>query len=148
MLSLTKIFHFETGHALHRYEGACRNIHGHSYELRVSVTIARQSEDYLPPPGFIVDFKDIKKIVQTGIVDYFDHKLVLSEAYVAAHPDVGSLKNLIIWNFEPSAENILLFIRNTLVAMIPPNVQLQKILLYETRSSFVEWEADRANIPS
>jgi len=142
MLSLTKIFHFETGHALHRYEGACRHIHGHSYELRVTVTIAEQSENYLPPPGFIVDFKDVKKIVQSGVVDYLDHKLVLSKAYLAAHPEVEQLENLIIWDFEPSAENILLYIRNTLAAMMPSSVQLRKILLYETKSSFVEWEAD------
>lgn len=140
MLYLTKIFHFETGHALHQYEGACRNIHGHSYELRVSVTISKQSEEYLPPPGFIVDFKEIKRIVTLNIVDFLDHKLILSEAYVKEHPHSAELENLIVWDFEPSAENILLFIKNTLKDLLPGTIQLKKLLLYETKSSFVEWE--------
>ena len=140
MLSLTKVFHFETGHALHNYEGACKNIHGHSYELRVSITTAsNQSDQYLPAPGFIIDFKEIKKIVNHSIVDLLDHKLILSNAYLENHPELSELENLIKWDFEPSAENILLFIRATLFAHLPKEIKLRKLLLFETKSSFVEW---------
>jgi|SRR5690606_4479962 6-pyruvoyltetrahydropterin/6-carboxytetrahydropterin synthase len=139
MLSLTKVFHFETGHALNEYEGACKNIHGHSYELRVSVTTSNQSDDFLPAPGFIIDFKEIKKIVTQKIVDHLDHKLILSKAYLQKHPQFNELENLIIWDFEPSAENILLFIKNTLFNEFPEEIKLRKLLLYETKSSFVEW---------
>lgn len=139
MLSLTKVFHFETGHALNEYEGACKNIHGHSYELRVSVTTSNQSDDFLPAPGFIIDFKEIKKIVTQKIVDHLDHKLILSKAYLQKHPQFNELENLIIWDFEPSAENILLFIKNTLFNEFPEEIKLSKLLLYETKSSFVEW---------
>lgn len=139
MLSLTKVFHFETGHALNEYEGACKNIHGHSYELRVSVATSNQSDDFLPAPGFIIDFKEIKKIVTQKIVDHLDHKLILSKAYLQKHPQFNELENLIIWDFEPSAENILLFIKNTLFNEFPEEIKLRKLLLYETKSSFVEW---------
>lgn len=139
MLSLTKVFHFETGHALNEYEGACKNIHGHSYELRVSVTTSNQSGDFLSAPGFIIDFKEIKKIVTQKIVDHLDHKLILSKAYLQKHPQFNDLENLIIWDFEPSAENILLFIKNTLFYEFPEEIKLRKLLLYETKSSFVEW---------
>lgn len=139
MLSLTKVFHFETGHALNEYEGACKNIHGHSYELRVSVTTSNQTDDFLPAPGFIIDFKEIKKIVTQKIVDHLDHKLILSKAYLQKHPQFNDLENLIIWDFEPSAENILLFIKNTLSNEFPEEIKLRKLLLYETKSSFVEW---------
>lgn len=140
MLSLTKVFHFETGHALHNYEGACKNIHGHSYELRVSITTSStQKDQYLPAPGFIIDFKEIKKIVNKSIVDLLDHKLILSTDYLYHHPELKELDNLIIWNFEPSAENILLFIRNTLITELPKEIKLTKLMLYETKSSFVEW---------
>lgn len=122
MLSLTKVFHFETGHALNEYEGACKNIHGHSYELRVSVTTSNQSDDFLPAPGFIIDFKEIKKIVTQKIVDHLDHKLILSKAYLQKHPQFNELENLIIWDFEPSAENILLFIKNTLFNEFPEEI--------------------------
>lgn len=140
MLSLTKIFHFETGHALSEYEGACKNIHGHSYELRVSITTtAKQSDEFLPAPGFIIDFKEIKKIVNTCIVDRLDHMLILSSAYLKKHPNLTGLENLIEWECEPSAENILLFIRKTLLENLPENIKLKKLMLYETKSSFVEW---------
>lgn len=140
MLSLTKVFHFETGHALHNYEGACKNIHGHSYELRVSITTSSiQTDQYLPAPGFIIDFKEIKKIVNKSIVDLLDHKLILSTDYLLHHPELKDLDNLIIWDFEPSAENILLFIKNTLIIKLPKEIKLTKLLLYETKSSFVEW---------
>lgn len=142
MLSLTKVFHFETGHALHEYEGACKNIHGHSYELHVSVTISNQSGDFLPAPGFIIDFKDIKKIVNKSIVDHLDHKLILSKAYLQKHPEFNGLENLIRWEFEPSAENILLFIRNTLFQGFQKDVKLKRLLLFETKSSFVEWNEE------
>lgn len=143
MLSLTKVFHFETGHALNEYEGACKNIHGHSYELRVSVTTSNQSDGFLPAPGFIIDFKEIKKIVTQKIVDHLDHKLILSKAYLQKHPQFNGLENLIIWDFEPSAENILLFIKNTLFNEFPEEIKLRKLLLYETKSSFVEWNETR-----
>src|SRR5690606_28481057 len=120
MLSLTKIFHFETGHALSEYTGACKNIHGHSYELNVTITTAiSQTDQYLPAPGFIIDFKEIKKIVNTCVVDQLDHKLILSTAYLNSHPQLIDLENLIQWDFEPSAENILLFIRNALFKQLP-----------------------------
>lgn len=140
MLSLTKVFHFETGHALHNYEGACKNIHGHSYELRVSITTSSSQKDqYLAAPGFIIDFKEIKKIVNKSVVGLLDHKLILSADYLHHHPELKELENLIIWEFEPSAENILLFIRNTLLQELPNEIKLTKLLLYETKSSFVEW---------
>lgn len=140
MLSLTKVFHFETGHALHNYEGACKNIHGHSYELHVSITTAvTQSDQYLPAPGFIIDFKEIKKIVNRSVVDLLDHKLILSNDYLENNPELKDLENLIKWDFEPSAENILLFIRATLFSHLPKEIKLRKLLLFETKSSFVEW---------
>lgn len=140
MLSLTKIFHFETGHALSEYTGACKNIHGHSYELHVSITTAaNQTDKYLPAPGFIIDFKEIKKIVNTCVVDQLDHMLILSTDYLENHPELTNLDNLIQWDFEPSAENMLLFIRNTLFQHLPPTIKLKKLLLFETNSSFVEW---------
>lgn len=139
MLSLTKVFHFETGHALNEYEGACKDIHGHSYELHVSITTSNPPTDFLPAPGFIIDFKEIKKIVKDKIVDFLDHKLILSTTYLEKHPELKELNNLIKWNFEPSAENILLFIRNTLANEFPRDIRLKKLLLYETKSSFVEW---------
>ena len=139
MLQLTKIFPFETAHAVHGYDGPCKNIHGHSYELHVTVAAQELVEDYIAPPGFLIDFKDIKRIVKAEIVDYFDHKLVLSRLYLAAHPEIAAHENLIIWDQEPSAENILLYTRKQLNKILPENIKIRSMRLYETRTSYAEW---------
>ena len=141
MLQITKIFRFEMAHAVFGYKGKCQHIHGHSYVLHVSVTDQTTPDNFIASPGFIIDFKEIKKIVTHKVVDHLDHKLILSKAYLQKKPEFDGLENLIIWDFEPSAENILLFIKNTLVNEFPKEIKLKKLLLYETKSSFVEWNA-------
>ncbi|HET7115919.1 MAG TPA: 6-carboxytetrahydropterin synthase, partial [Hanamia sp.] len=82
MISVTKIFNFEMAHALHNYEGSCANIHGHSYILHVTVKSTKERESELVPPGFIIDFKELKEIVNTKVISLLDHKLVLSFEYM------------------------------------------------------------------
>ena len=75
-------------HAIHGYQGACKNIHGHSYELHVTLGTSSVQKEYIPSPGFIIDFKQIKNLVNTTVIEKFDHSLVLSEAYLKEHPEV------------------------------------------------------------
>ena len=140
MLQVTKIFRFETAHAIHGYDGHCKNIHGHSYVLHVTVGRDIDDVDFLVKPGFVIDFKDLKKMVNTIIVDQFDHHLVLSEDFLAEHPNTGSPENLIVWKMEPTAENILLYIRNVLLQKLPSGIKLRKLKIYETSDSYAEWE--------
>jgi 6-pyruvoyltetrahydropterin/6-carboxytetrahydropterin synthase len=64
MLSVTKIFDFEMAHAIHGYKGSCQYIHGHSYQLHVTVAAVKPVEGYIPAPGIMIDFKDLKKILK------------------------------------------------------------------------------------
>ncbi len=139
MLKLTKIFHFETAHAIHGYDGACKNIHGHSYELHVTVVADTDYEDFIPAPGFIIDFKEIKKVVKEKVIQNFDHKLILSQAYIAHHQMTNKAENLIIWEAEPTAENILLHIKDSLQKALPNHIQVDHLKLYETKDSYAEW---------
>ncbi|MBN8835960.1 MAG: 6-carboxytetrahydropterin synthase [Sphingobacteriia bacterium] len=139
MLRLTKIFYFETAHAIYGYEGKCKNIHGHSYKLEVTVATTSSGEDYIPSPGFIIDFKDLKQIVRSTIVDHFDHKLILSEQYLKANPGIEKQDSLVIWNVEPTAENILVYIKKHIEKELPANTNLACLRLYETESSYAEW---------
>jgi len=59
VLELTKIFHFEMARAIHSYAGACKNIHGHFYELQVTVSGKEWGDEYIPAPAFIFDFKEL-----------------------------------------------------------------------------------------
>jgi|CXWL01.1.fsa_nt_gi 6-pyruvoyltetrahydropterin/6-carboxytetrahydropterin synthase len=139
MLQLTKIFRFEMAHAIFGYAGACKNIHGHSYELHVTVFPDEVDKDYIPAPGFILDFKELKKLVTSSVIETFDHKLVLSRDYLAKNPPIHEQENLVIWEAEPTAENMLIYIQRTLSAKLPATVKLAELKLYETINSYVRW---------
>jgi 6-pyruvoyltetrahydropterin/6-carboxytetrahydropterin synthase len=139
MLQLTKIFYFEMAHAIYGYSGACKNIHGHSYELHVSVSPVEMEKDYIPAPGFIIDFRELKKLVISAVIETLDHKLVLSKDYLAKNPAVHSQENLVIWEAEPTAENLLIYIQRILSESIPPAVKLAELKLYETKDSYATW---------
>lgn len=141
MLSCTKIFTFEMAHAIHGYEGACRNIHGHSYQLHVAVC-AGLHKGYLPAPGFAIDFKAIKSLVNTVVVELLDHKLVLSKAFLLAHPFTATQENLVVWEVEPSAENMVHFMQEAIVEKLPTGLKLASLRLYETKDSYAEWFND------
>jgi 6-pyruvoyltetrahydropterin/6-carboxytetrahydropterin synthase len=139
MLQVTKIFRFEMAHAIYGYPGKCRNIHGHSYELHVTVGLPVAAEEILPAPGFIIDFKELKRLVQSLVVEELDHRLVLSEMYLNAHEHIAITENVTVWAYEPSAENILLFTRSRLQDNLPPGVDLLRLKLFETADSYAEW---------
>jgi 6-pyruvoyltetrahydropterin/6-carboxytetrahydropterin synthase len=129
-------------HAIHGYQGACKNIHGHSYELHVTLGTSTVQKKYIPSPGFIIDFKQIKNLVNIAIIEKFDHSMILSEAYLLDHPTNNINDNLIIWEVEPSAENILLYMQEVLNSKLPNDIKVLQIKLYETKDSFAEWIAD------
>lgn len=139
MLQLTKIFQFETAHAIYGYEGACKNIHGHSYKLYVTVGTGIKEQGYIPSPGFVVDFKEIKKVVMPAVIDVLDHKLVLSREFLTKFPEFNIQENLFIMEAEPTAENLLIYIQQNLAKKLPSTVRLVELKLYETKNSFVKW---------
>jgi len=76
-IRVTKEFNFEMAHALYNYEGPCRNIHGHSYRLFVTVKGTPIKDVKHPENGMVIDFSKLKKIVKENIINIFDHSLVL-----------------------------------------------------------------------
>ena len=138
MIRLTKIFRFETAHAIQGYSGKCRHIHGHSYALHVTVTDTQVHNNYLPGTGIMMDFKDIKTLVQQEVIDVFDHKLVLSKKFLEQNPDLPE-DNLYEMDAEPTAENLLIWTRDKLHAVLPAGIRLSGLKLFETADSFAEW---------
>ncbi len=140
MVQITKIFKFEMAHAIHGYNGMCMNIHGHSYELHVSVANGNHDSIHASP-GFIIDFKELKSIVEENVICKSDHKLMLSVNFLEENPECILFKNLVSVKFEPSAENLLLYFHKQIINKFPPNIQLVRMRLYETRDSYAEWIA-------
>lgn len=137
MLSITKIFHFEAAHTISCYNGQCKNIHGHSYELHVTIT-----GQVLNESNMLIDFKELKKIVELNVTNDFDHALILKsstenkEAYKNLNTKIHWLSD------EPTAEYLILEIAKRITPNLPANISLKKLKLFETASCYAEWEND------
>jgi 6-pyruvoyltetrahydropterin/6-carboxytetrahydropterin synthase len=143
-IRITKAFKFEMAHALKGYDGLCRNIHGHTYELKVTVAGNLVSDENSPKLGMVMDFGDLKRIVKEEIVDKYDHSLVLynkmSESLIAELKN--NFERIILKNYNPTSELMLLDFVKTIRARLPENVTLKRIFLRETTTSYAEWFAE------
>ena len=143
-IRVTKSFGFETGHALYGHDGLCKNIHGHSYKLFVTVIGIPINEANHVKNGMVIDFKDIKKIVKSEIVDVFDHALVLNNK--SPHSELATVlsnhEHKVIWvDYQPTSENMVIDFANRIVSKLPSHIKLFKVRLNETATAYAEWYA-------
>jgi 6-pyruvoyltetrahydropterin/6-carboxytetrahydropterin synthase len=143
-IRITKQFSFETGHALYGYDGKCKNVHGHSYKLSVTVIGTPITDSNNVKFGMVIDFSDLKKIVREEIVDIFDHATVFNKN--TPHVELAQeLKNrghhVILVNYQPTSENMVIDFAKKIQDRLPNNIQLHSLKLQETESSFAEWYA-------
>ena len=144
MIRITKSFSFETGHALYGYDGLCKNVHGHSYKLSVTV-IGRPIDDSNHVKyGMVIDFKDLKKIVKEEIVDVFDHATVFNQN--TPHVDLAktlesSGHKVLLVDYQPTSEMMVIDFAQKIKARLPKNITLHSLRLQETASSYAEWYA-------
>lgn len=142
-IRITKEFKFEMAHALKGYDGLCRNIHGHSYELLVTVSGIPIQDKNSTRLGMVLDFGDLKKIVRGCIVDEFDHALVLNrESAQDFSKDAEMFGRTILVDYQPTSENMLIDFAARLIPLLPPQVKLRYLLLRETVTSHAEWFAE------
>lgn len=142
-IRITKIFHFEMAHALFDYKGLCQNIHGHSYQLEVRVSGNINQHPNKEKKGMVMDFSDLKKIVEEHIIKRYDHALVLnSESNLELIKHLkANYKNIIVVNYQPTSEQLLVDFADKLQQHLPAYISLHSIRLSETQSSYAEWYA-------
>ena len=143
-IRITKQFSFETGHALYGYDGKCKNVHGHSYKLSVTVMGQPIKDTANVKFGMVIDFSDLKKIVKEEIVDVFDHATVFNQNT----PHVELAKELkdrghhvILVDYQPTSEMMVIDFAAKIKKRLPENINLHAIKLQETDTSFAEWYA-------
>lgn len=143
-IRLTRLFTFETAHALLHYDGPCRRIHGHSYKLEVTVIGTPLVEEEHPKNGMVMDFGDLKQLVQEHIVQPFDHALVLAqESPLDLLEQLRKYEHkLVLTPYQPTCENMLIDFQHRLRQRLPGHVQLHHLKLWETQNSFAEWYAE------
>ena len=143
-IRITKEFSFETGHALYGYDGKCKNVHGHSYKLHVTVIGSPISDSSNVKYGMVIDFGDLKTIVKEEIVDLFDHATVFNKNT----PHVELAKELqirghhvILVDYQPTSEMMVIDFARKIKSRLPDNIILHSIKLQETDTSYAEWFA-------
>lgn len=143
-IRITKQFSFETGHALYGYDGKCKNVHGHSYRLDVTVIGQPISDTSNVKFGMVIDFGDLKKIVKEEIVDVFDHATVFNKNT----PHVELAKeledrghNVLLVNYQPTSEMMVIDFAEKIKNRLPDNIKLHSLKLSETATSYAQWYA-------
>ncbi len=145
MIRITKIFTFETAHVLYNYDGKCKNMHGHSYKLFVTIKGTPINDLDHSKNGMVVDFGDIKNIVKSEIIDVWDHAVMLNG--LSPHKQLGEDleekgHKVIYCDYQPTCENMLYDIASKIKKQLPETVTLAYLKLHETENSYGEWFAE------
>lgn len=119
MYELSIKTHFSAAHFLRGYEGKCENMHGHNWDVEVSV-----KSDVLNGIGIVIDFKEMRKALN-DVLDGLDHKVINDEKYFIEN--------------NPSCENIAKYIFDTFKDMLIEykNIQVSKVKVWETQDACV-----------
>jgi 6-pyruvoyltetrahydropterin/6-carboxytetrahydropterin synthase len=146
-IRVTKEFRFEMAHVLWNYDGPCRNVHGHSYRLFVTITGTPVDDRNNPKNGMVIDFTDLKNVVKNEILDVFDHAAVIS-GFIDKEKIrlfTGMLGNTVVVDYQPTCENLVADFAERIGPRLPEGVKLHNLKLYETATSFTEWYASENN---
>ena len=101
--------------------------HGHTYHLEVYVTGFISNEN-----GFIIDFKDLKRILEEGVVEKLDHRLINNIPYFDKEKRLATVENILhyVWDeIQPEIDSLR-----------PNEAWLHKIKIYETPDSFATFD--------
>ena len=135
MITVTKTVKFDAAHVLTNHQGLCKNLHGHTY--RVDVSVAQAADD---DRDMVIDFKDLKGIANEVVCDRFDHAFIYNtesagECEIAAVVEKNGMRTVAI-PFRSTAENLAKLFFNDLKARIPG---LAAVKVWETADSSAEY---------
>lgn len=144
IIRLTREFTFEMAHVLEGYDGPCRNVHGHSYRLYVTVKGYPVADRHNSKYGMVMDFSDLKKLVTEKIISVFDHSIAVSSSYAGEKREMlrNVFGNMVVVDYQPTCENLVADFAGRIAANLPEGVKLHSLRLYETAKSYAEWFAE------
>ena len=146
VIRLTKEFTFEAAHMLEGYDGLCREIHGHSYRLFVTVKGEPITDPESPKYGMVMDFGILKRIVNEQIVDRLDHSFTMRKTPMATEilssmRCCENFQKVVLVDYQPTCENMLADFAERLLGALPEEIELHSLRLHETATSYAEWYA-------
>lgn len=138
MTTVTKTVKFDAAHVLTNHQGLCRNLHGHTY--RVDISVSR--EDPLEEGDMVIDFKELKRIATVEICDRFDHAFIYNtssegEREIAAVVEKHGMRTVAL-PYRSTAENLARHFYETLASRI---AGLSAVTVWETADSSATYRA-------
>ena len=135
MTTVTKTVRFDAAHILTNHQGLCKNLHGHTYRVDVSVAQADGKGG-----DMVIDFKELKRIATETICDRFDHAFMYStasegEREIAAVVEKHGMRTVAL-PFRSTAENLAKMFFDDLCAKVPG---LASVCVWETADSCAEY---------
>ena len=131
-------------HRQHGHKGHCKNVHGHSYKLYVTVVGHPIDDQNHVKNGMVIDFKDLKTIVKSEVVDVFDHATVFNKNT----PHVELAKTLsdsghkvLLVDYQPTSEKMVIDFAHRIASRLPAHIKLHNLRLHETATAHAEWYA-------
>ena len=142
MITVTKTVKFDAAHVLTNHQGLCKNLHGHTYRVDVSVS---QAED--DDRDMVIDFKDLKVIANEVICDRFDHAFIYTpasagEKEIAAVVEKNGMRTVAI-PFRSTSENLAKMFYDELKARVPG---LAAVKVWETADNCAEYRESNVGI--
>ena len=136
MTTVTKTVRFDAAHILSDHTGLCKNLHGHTY--RVDVSVAQDAD-----ADMVIDFKELKKIANEVICDRFDHAFIYNtasegESEIAAVVEKNGMRTVAI-PFRSTAENLAKMFYSDLKPHLPG---LSSVKVWETAESCAEYRPE------
>ncbi|MGY6771696.1 6-carboxytetrahydropterin synthase QueD [Gallibacterium sp. ZY190522] len=139
MLKVAKEFSFDMAHLLDGHDGKCQNLHGHTYKLQVIVS--GETENSGAKKGMVIDFADLKKVVNDLIISPMDHAFIYDQSSEREIKIAQLLQQLNSKTFalpmRSTAENLAQFIFQRLKENV--GFHLHSVRLWETPTSFAEY---------
>ncbi len=133
-MKIAKNFYWEMGHRLPQHNGLCKNLHGHTYRMRVEV------EGELDANNMLIDYYDLSKIVNK-IIAPFDHSFLCEKSDTLV---LNFLKDngfrVVEFPYSSTAENISTYMLNLLIEELKNynNIKVVTLRIYETSDVYAE----------
>ncbi len=143
MIKITKSIEWEMGHRIPNHDSKCRNPHGHHYKLDLSLSGPIDSNEGSSSEGMVIDFGEINKILFATIHNYLDHGFMIYDhdevmcSFFKNH-DSENFKVIFV-SFIPTVENISQWCYDQIVQLIPHNINIENIRVYETPNSWADF---------
>jgi 6-pyruvoyltetrahydropterin/6-carboxytetrahydropterin synthase len=132
-MKIAKEFKWEMGHRLPEHFGQCKNIHGHSYKMRIEL------EGKPDSTGMVMDYYILEKIVNP-LVEKLDHAFIVYKDDIEVISFLEKLNSKkVVVDFQSTVENLVTYFLNELRrSEFPSNVKSIKVRVHETSEDYAE----------